>query len=54
MFPILVCFTRNTKVVELRKLEADYLSELKSVWPEVFRIYEKLNIGETLNTLDMN
>jgi len=37
-----------------RKLEAeDHLSELKREWPEIFRIYEKLNRGETLNTLNM-
>jgi len=40
--------------MEVRKLEAEaYLSELKREWPEIFRIYEKLNKGETLNTLDM-
>jgi len=39
--------------MELRKLEAEaYLSELKREWPEIFRIYEKLNRGETLNILD--
>lgn len=39
--------------VELRKLGTEaYLSELKREWPEIFRIYEKLNKGETLNTLD--
>ena len=42
------------QVNNLRKLEAeDYLSELKREWPEIFRIYEKLHRGETLNTLDM-
>jgi len=41
--------------MELRKLETEaYLSELKREWPEVFRIYEKLNRGETLNTLDID
>jgi len=30
-----------------------YLSDLKREWPEIFRIYEKLRRGETLNTLDM-
>ena len=41
--------------LELRKwdAEASYLSELEREGPEIFRIYEKLNKGETLNTLDM-
>jgi len=40
--------------MEVRKLEAEtYLSESKREWPEIFRIYEKLQRSETLNTLDM-